>query len=123
MVAQHHIRTARSLQINDFPISETNLNHFIWKTLNRREQAVLSRLRIGHTKFSRKHLIERTDRPYCDQCNVPISVKYIIIKCAKFSEIRKKLKLKNSLKKNLGNRWQVKKTIKFLKETNLFTLI
>ena len=47
----------------------------------------------------------------------------IIIECAKFSDIRNKLKVQNSLKENLGNPSQVEKTIKFLKETNLFTLI
>ena len=82
MVTQHKIKPPRSLQTDEFPIPETILSHRIWKTLNRREQAVLTRLGIGHTKFSLKHLIEKTDPPYCNQCNAPISVKHIITKCA-----------------------------------------
>ena len=44
----------------------------------------MTRLRIGHTKFSHGYLMDRSILSYCDDCFVQVTVKHIIL-VSKFS--------------------------------------
>jgi len=64
-----------------------------WKTCNRknrREEVVLARLRIGHTRLTHKHLFTRDAAPVCHDCNKEVTVKHIIEECTKYNSSRKK---------------------------------
>ncbi|GFQ87656.1 RNase H domain-containing protein [Trichonephila clavata] len=39
---------------------------------NRREQVIWTRLRLGHTRLTHRHLLFGEPPPYCEICNVPI---------------------------------------------------
>ena len=41
--------------------------------LSRREEIVLARLRIGHTRITHSHLLKREDEPKCIGCDTPFS--------------------------------------------------
>ena len=52
--------------------------------LSRRKQACLARLRIGHTRFSHGHMMERVGMPAsaCHYCNNSvITVNHILTEC------------------------------------------
>jgi hypothetical protein len=47
----------------------------------RRKEVLLSRLRIGHTRLTHGHLMERLPQPRCVRCSVPLTVKHILAEC------------------------------------------
>ena len=42
--------------------------------LSRREEIVLARLRIGHTRITHSHLLKREDEPKCIGCDTPLQL-------------------------------------------------
>ena len=46
----------------------------IYRSLGR-EEVVLTRLRIGHTRLTHSYLLKREDQPFCISCNEPFTVK------------------------------------------------
>ncbi|GFT11918.1 probable RNA-directed DNA polymerase from transposon X-element [Trichonephila clavipes] len=45
---------------------------------NRREQVIWTRLRLGHTRLTHRHLLLGEPPPYCEKCNVSLSVKHTL---------------------------------------------
>ncbi|GFV83389.1 RNase H domain-containing protein [Trichonephila clavipes] len=54
----------------------------------RRHDVRLTRLRIGHTRFTHKHLLLGENAPECPSCKVPYSVYHILIDCSVFNRHR-----------------------------------
>ena len=55
---------------------------------NRKWDVTLTRLRIGHTKFSHGFLMEGDHQTFCHDCIVPLSVKHVLIECPNFTAER-----------------------------------
>ena len=53
---------------------------------NRKEESVLSRIRIGHTYFTHSYLLKREDQPECIPCQCPLSVRHIMVDCVDFAQ-------------------------------------
>ncbi|GFW75924.1 probable RNA-directed DNA polymerase from transposon X-element [Trichonephila clavipes] len=51
----------------------------------RRHDVRLTRLRIGHTRFTHRHLLLGENAPECPSCKVPYSVCHILIDCPIFN--------------------------------------
>ena len=45
----------------------------------RREEVVLTRLRIGHTRITHSWLLNRDEQPNCTGCDVPFTVKHFLL--------------------------------------------
>ncbi|KAL1447823.1 hypothetical protein WDU94_012328 [Cyamophila willieti] len=92
---------------------------------NRREEVVLSRLRIGHTSLTHGHLMEKKDPPLCSSCMVPLTVYHILSVCPMLEDYRKKVRLRSKcLKWMLSNSDNVaSQVIRFLRVTKLFNKI
>ncbi|XP_058840735.1 uncharacterized protein LOC131696211, partial [Topomyia yanbarensis] len=56
----------------------------------RREDVALTRLRIGHTKFTHQYLLEKEDQPRCQRCNAQLTVKHVVVECPLLDDERKK---------------------------------
>ena len=54
----------------------------------RKEQVLISRLRIGHTNLTHCYFITRENPPRCEQCNVSLSVQHFLIDCPRFNQER-----------------------------------
>ncbi|GFW32813.1 RNase H domain-containing protein [Trichonephila clavipes] len=54
----------------------------------RRHDVHLTRLRIGHTRFTHRHLLLGENAPECPSCKVPYSVYHILIDCPVFNRHR-----------------------------------
>ena len=50
----------------------------------RREEVVITRLRIGHTRITHSYLLNHEEQPFCIVCNQPFTVKHILIDCIDF---------------------------------------
>ena len=64
-----------------------------WPTssrVNRQEEVVLARLRIGHTQLTLTHLISGDPTPFCDGCLVPLTVVHMLIECPDYSNKRRR---------------------------------
>ena len=56
----------------------------------RREDVVITRLRIGHTRFTHSYILYREEQPFCIVCNQHITMKFILTDCIDFSQDRNK---------------------------------
>ena len=86
---------------------------------SRREEIVLSRLRIGHTYFTHNHLMDGRIAPLCSGCDCPFTVQHILIECYDFSLIRRKYFNCSSLRE-LFNTVKPSLVFAYLKEIGLF---
>ena len=90
--------------------------------LSRREEIVLSRLRIGHTRLTHSYLLKREDKPQCIGCDTQLTVKHFLLECIDFIDVRRSCFQSNSLK-DLFKNVSVERILSFLKRTNLFNKI
>jgi ribonuclease HI len=91
----------------------------------RREEVVLTRLRIGHTLFTHAYLFS-LDKipPRCDACNEALTVRHVLIECSKYRGVRRRLSLEQSIAKALGDdQKQIDRLFKFLREIDIFMII
>ncbi|KAL4136142.1 hypothetical protein QTP88_007706 [Uroleucon formosanum] len=97
-----------------------------WKNpgLNRKDETILNRLRIGHTFVTHNHLMARKDPPTCESCGVEFTVKHILIDCFKYSDSRSKHHIPQQLSEALQPDLQSNiNIINFIKEIKLYNLI
>jgi len=59
-------------------------------SVNRVWEVKLARLRIGHCRLTHQYLLGGGERPYCEDCIVPLSVKHILIECPSYSDQRRR---------------------------------
>lgn len=88
---------------------------------NRREQIVLSRMRVGHTRLTHSHLIERGPRKVCESCNVELTVEHIVTDCQCYEDLRRSHEIPSSIRDALSNDpAQEERMIRWLKAANIF---
>ena len=90
--------------------------------LSRREEIILARLRIGHTRLTHSYLLKREEQPYCIGCVTPFTVRHFLLDCADFDRERRSLFQVNNLK-DLFKDVSVENILSFLKNVNLFNKI
>ena len=88
---------------------------------SRKEEVVLSRLRIGHTYFSHSYILRREDSPECTTCQI-YSVSHVLIDCIDLGFIRPRFYSVPDMK-TLFDTVSVDRIISFVKEINLFSKI
>ena len=92
--------------------------------LNRTNQVLITRLRIGHTHLTHQHLISKQPRNLCQDCKVPQTVNHILLDCPKFAEQRREKKLLSSnIKELLNNTKNCQNVINFIDSVNTRKLI
>ena len=101
------------------PIIKNDLSSF--RNL-RREEVVLARIRIGHTRLTHSYLLNREEQPFCIGCNQFNTVKHILIDCVDFSQTRNLYFQVNDMAQLFQN-IPVDNILSFLKEINLFSKI
>ncbi len=52
------------------------------------DQIVYTRCRIGHFRMTHKFLILGEDPPTCSLCQIPLSIKHVLLDCANFNSVR-----------------------------------
>ncbi|KAL4104307.1 hypothetical protein QTP88_019608 [Uroleucon formosanum] len=91
--------------------------------LNRKNEVILNRLRIGHTKFTHGHLMAKTDPPLCSTCNLNYSIEHIIIHCPNFNAARRDFNIPDNLYDAIGPFSNWRNIILYLKEIELYNSI
>jgi ribonuclease HI len=90
-----------------------------YRALGRREQTVITRLRIGHTRLTHSYLLSKDSQPECSQCKCHLSVKHLLLECSKLASIRRKY-YSCSTMKELFEDIDFKHIIDFTKEAKLY---
>ena len=86
---------------------------------SRREQVVISRLGIGHTRLTHSFILKQEPQPQCLACQTTCTVKHILIECRAFAVIRKRFFHVNSLT-DLSRNVKIDDILSFLRETELY---
>jgi len=71
------------------------------KLLSRREAVITKRLQIGHSRPTLSYLLSGEDQPMCACCDATLTVKYILLDCPKFQDVRRKYFTASSLEEFL----------------------
>ena len=89
---------------------------------SRREQVVISRLRIDHTRLTHSFILKQEPQPQCLTCLTTCMVKHILIECRIFAVIRKRFFKVNNLT-DLFENVKIDDILSFLRETDLYQKI
>ncbi|KAL4119558.1 hypothetical protein QTP88_012363 [Uroleucon formosanum] len=93
-----------------------------WKNppdLSRREEVVITRVRIGHTHLTHSYLISKEPKPTWETCKVNLSIKHIMIDCPKFSVQQGTLNNPSTIQQAL-NEDNTKAVLTFLRLIKIF---
>ena len=96
-----------------------------WKPASRksgREQVVISRLWIGHTRLTHSFILKHEPQPQCLTCQTTCTVKHILIECRAFAVIRKRFFEVNNLN-DLFQNVKIDDILSFFRETELYQKI
>ena len=92
------------------------------RKLNRKDDIKLTRLRIGHTRFTHGHLLLGEDLPVCIECEVPMTVKHILLDCG--NNILDRLEFydhrSTNLETLLNSSEEIPKVLNFLKRVDIY---
>ena len=91
--------------------------------LSRKEQVIIHRLRIGHTRLTTSYKMESRPPPICDVCvHEELTVKHIMLHCRKYTSIRSRFYNVQSMRE-LFDTVPLRIIITFIKEAGLFYLL
>lgn len=104
---------------NHFQAIKDNTNYWAPRN-NRREQVIITRLRIGHTVLTHKHIFEHSDPITCDTCNTRLTVQHLLLECQKYLVQRAINKIPTTLKEALSNNSDtLSNVLQYLKDIDL----
>lgn len=87
---------------------------------SRRDEIIINRLKLGHTNITHNFLMNKSDPPICEICQVQITVEHILIHCKKYEKERNEIRLDKSLQNILKEDFSKEcKLLKFLNKINL----
>ena len=116
-----HFRKRR-IKLHDIVPS---IQPFYINGLSRRDEVIIHRLRIGHTRLTQRYLMEDPFQriPPCNFCYLDnISVHHIMIECPHFARIRSRYYSATSLR-DLFERYSLKHILEFVKRAGLYNLL
>jgi hypothetical protein len=85
----------------------------------RRDQVVLTRCQIGHSRLTHLHLLFNEPAPVCVPCQCPLTVKHLLLECIDFAHIRGLCFQVGSLQ-DLFTKVDSSQVINFLKRIGLY---
>ena len=65
---------------------------------SRKEQVIVFRLRIGHTRLTHSYTLKQEQQPQCGTCQTPLTVKHLFMECRFFAHIRNRYFKANNMK-------------------------
>ena len=54
----------------------------------RKEEVVLARLRLGHTRVTHSYLLQGEEQPQCVGCDSSFTVRHFLLECGYFAQVR-----------------------------------
>ena len=91
-------------------------------SLSRREEIVVYRIRIGHTRLTHSYLMSKEDPPECVHCNVQLSITHILLECPSLTTIREKY-ITGETMQEIFEKNRDRNIIDYLKEIDIYQKI
>ena len=88
----------------------------------RKEEVVLARLRLGHTRVTHSHLLLGEEQPHCVGCDAPFIVRHFLLECSDFAQVRNICFLVDNINQ-LFQGIHIDSIMTFLRQINLFNKI
>ena len=88
----------------------------------RREEVILSRIRLGHTRLTHTYLLKGEPPPVCTHCQCPLTVKHFMVDCAGLAGTRSRFFNATSLRQLIEGD-NVSPIFNFLKAIDLYDKI
>ena len=88
----------------------------------RREEVVLARLRLGHTRATHSYLLQGEEQPQCVGCDAPFTVRHFLLECGDFAQVRNNCFHVDNMKE-LFQDIHIDSIMTFLRQINLFNKI
>ena len=88
----------------------------------RREEVVLARLRLGHTRVTHSYLLQGEELPQCVGCDAPFTVRHFLLECGDFAQVRNNCFHVDNMKE-LFQDIHIDSIMTFLRQINLFNKI
>lgn len=88
-------------------------------TLSKREQVILVRLRIGHTRLTHGHLFAKTNPARCDRCDAVLTIKHILVECQFLNVLRQQCNMHQDTFSLLNEENKINNTLKFINLLNI----
>lgn len=110
-------------QVNTNKLRLIKSHHIRWLSSyksSRREEVVLCRLRIGHSRLTHEHYITKDPHPICE-CGELTTIHHILTECHFYTTMRHQSGLKENLEEDLEDDiTQNDKVLKFTKAAGIF---
>ena len=88
----------------------------------RKEEVVLARLRLGHTRVTHSYLLHGEEQPQCVGCDAPFTVRHFLLESGDFAQVRDNCFHVDYMKKIFQD-IHIDSIMTFLRQTNLFNKI
>ena len=76
---------ANFIGINVLAIKSTIGEHQSVVRNIRKEEVVLARLRLGHTRVTHSYLLQGEEQPQCVGCDAPFTIRHFRLECGEFA--------------------------------------
>jgi ribonuclease HI len=85
-------------------LREIKQNILQWQSIqkSRKEEIIINRIRIGHTRLIHGYLMDNGEPPNCPSCGVALTVKHVLTECLQFRELREEYHLSTNLYEIVG---------------------
>ena len=91
-------------------------------SLSRREDVVMTRLRLGHTHLTHTHLLSNSPNPICPTCGSDLTINHILLTCPDLDIHRSSLSSLDSISKFFQDN-SSRAILNYLRNCNLFLKI
>jgi kelch-like protein 2/3 len=91
--------------------------NIVTNTKSRRDQAVIHRCLIGHSRLTHAYLLIGEPSPICETCQSPLTIKHILIEC---NNVIRRRPFESSTLKHLFMNNSIDVVLKFLHDNNFY---
>ena len=88
----------------------------------RKEEVVLARLRLGHTRVTHSYLLQDEEQPQCVGCDASFTVRHFLLECGDLAQVRNNCFHVDNMKKIFQD-IHIDSIMTFLRQINLFNKI
>ena len=90
----------------------------------RREEVVLARLRLGHTRVTHSYILQGEEQPQCVGCDAPFTLRHILLECGDFAPVRNNCFHVDNMKELFQDiHTRIDSIMTFVRQINLFSKI
>ena len=110
------------MEINFFEIKPTIGEHQSVVRNIRKEEVVLARLCLDHTRVTHSYLLLGEEQSQCVGCDAPFTVRHFLLECGDFAQVRNNCFHVDNMKQIFQD-IHIESIMTFLRQINLFNKI